>query len=54
MNDIVVLAFETDMTRVVTFNTGNEGTGPAVPEIASSVTATRSPIPTETGRPSSS
>ena len=31
--DIVVLAFETDMTRVVTFNTGNEGTGPAVPEI---------------------
>jgi hypothetical protein len=33
MYDIVVLAFETDMTRVVTFNTGNEGTGPAVPEI---------------------
>ena len=33
MYDIIVLAFETDMTRVVTFNTGNEGTGPAVPEI---------------------
>ncbi len=33
MYDIIVLAFQTDMTRVVTFNTGNEGTGPAVPEI---------------------
>ena len=33
MYDIIVLAFRTDMTRVVTFNTGNEGTGPAVPEI---------------------
>ncbi|MEM7233943.1 MAG: DUF1552 domain-containing protein [Planctomycetota bacterium] len=31
--DIIVLAFQTDVTRVVTFNTGNEGTGPAVPEI---------------------
>jgi len=31
--DIVVLAFQTDLTRVVTFNTGNEGTGPSVPEI---------------------
>ncbi len=31
--DIIVLAFETDVTRVVTFNTGNEGTGPSVPEI---------------------
>ena len=26
----ITLAFQTDMTRVVTFNTGNEGTGPAV------------------------
>ncbi|CAI8161353.1 MAG: Uncharacterised protein [Methanobacteriota archaeon] len=33
MYDIIVLAFQTDMTRVVTFNTGNEGTGPSVPEI---------------------
>jgi hypothetical protein len=33
MYDIVVLAFQTDMTRVVTFNTGEEGQGPAVPEI---------------------
>ena len=33
MYDIIVLAFRTDMTRVVTFNTGNEGTGPSVPEI---------------------
>ena len=33
MYDIIVLAFQTDMTRVVTFNTGNEGTGPCVPEI---------------------
>lgn len=33
MYDMIVLAFQTDMTRVVTFNTGNEGNGPAVPEI---------------------
>jgi hypothetical protein len=33
MYDMIVLAFQTDMTRVVTFNTGNEGMGPAVPEI---------------------
>ena len=33
MYDIIVLAFQTDVTRVVTFNTGNEGTGPSVPEI---------------------
>jgi len=31
--DLILLAFQTDTTRVVTFNTGNEGTGPAVPEI---------------------
>lgn len=33
MYDLVVLAFRTDLTRVVTFSTGNEGVGPAVPEI---------------------
>lgn len=33
MYDIMVLAFQTDMTRVATFSTGNEGQGPAVPEI---------------------
>lgn len=33
MYDIIVLAFQTDMTRVATFSTGNEGGGPAVPEI---------------------
>lgn len=33
MYDILVLAFQTDLTRVATFSTGNEGTGPAVPEI---------------------
>jgi hypothetical protein len=33
MYDIIVLAFQTDTTRVVTFNAGNEGTGPSVPEI---------------------
>jgi len=33
MYDIIVLAFQTDVTRVATFSTGNEGTGPAVPEI---------------------
>ena len=30
--DIVALAFQTDMTRVVTFCTGSEGRGPAIPE----------------------
>ena len=34
MYDIIVLAFQTDITRVATFSTGNEGTGPAVPESA--------------------
>src|SRR5262249_17256995 len=33
MYDIIVLAFQTDLTRVATFSTGNEGTGPAIPEI---------------------
>lgn len=33
MYDILVLAFQTDLTRVATFSTGNEGVGPAVPEI---------------------
>ena len=32
MYDLVVLAFQTDMTRVATLNTGTEGQGPAVPE----------------------
>ena len=32
MYDIIVLAFQTDLTRVAR-STGNEGTGPAVPEI---------------------
>jgi hypothetical protein len=33
MYDIIVLAFQTDLARVATFSTGNEGNGPAVPEI---------------------
>ena len=33
MYDILVLAFQMDLTRVATFSTGNEGVGPAVPEI---------------------
>ena len=33
MYDIIVLAFQTDAARVATFSTGNEGQGPAVPEI---------------------
>jgi hypothetical protein len=33
MYDIIVLAFQTDISRVATFSTGNEGNGPAVPEI---------------------
>ncbi|QDU92922.1 DUF1552 domain-containing protein [Lignipirellula cremea] len=31
--DVIVLAFQTDMTRVATFSTGSEGKGPSVPEI---------------------
>ena len=30
---LLAIAFQTDLTRVVSFSTGNEGTGPAVPEI---------------------
>jgi hypothetical protein len=33
MYDLIVLAFQTDSARVVTFMTGDEGTGPAIPEI---------------------
>jgi len=33
MYDIIVLAFQTDLTRVATFSTGEEGKGPAIPEI---------------------
>ena len=33
MYDLIVLAFQTDMTRVATFVTGLEGQGPAIPEI---------------------
>ena len=33
MYDPIVLAFQTDMTRVATFVTGLEGQGPAIPEI---------------------
>lgn len=33
MYDIIVLAFQTDMTRVVTFSTGSESVAPAIPEI---------------------
>lgn len=33
MYDLIVLAFQTDSTRVVTFMTGDEGVGPAIPEI---------------------
>lgn len=33
MYDLIVLAFQTDLTRVATFNSGDEGKGPPVPEI---------------------
>lgn len=33
MYDLIVLTFQTDSTRVATFMTGDEGTGPAIPEI---------------------
>ncbi|WAC20540.1 DUF1552 domain-containing protein [Luteolibacter sp. SL250] len=33
MYDLIALSFQTDITRVVTFVTGDEGKGPAIPEI---------------------
>ncbi len=33
MYDLIVLAFQTDLTRVATFNSGDEGKGPPVPEL---------------------
>jgi hypothetical protein len=33
MYDMIVLAFQTDTTRVVTFTTGSESQAPAIPEI---------------------
>ena len=33
MYDLIVLAFQTDMTRVATFSTGEEGKGLSIPEI---------------------
>jgi hypothetical protein len=33
MYDLMVLAFETDITRVITFSTGDEGKGLPIPEI---------------------
>lgn len=33
MYDLITLSFQTDLTRVATFVTGDEGKGPAVPEI---------------------
>ncbi len=33
MYDLIVLSFQTDVTRVATLTTGQEGQGPAVPEI---------------------
>lgn len=49
MYDIMVLAFQTDMTRVVTFSTGNEGVGPAVPEIG--IKQTRHSLSHHNGNP---
>lgn len=49
MYDLIVLAFQTDMTRVVTFNTGEEGQGPPVPEIG--VTQGRHALSHHNGNP---
>ena len=49
MYDIIVLAFQTDMTRVATFSTGNEGVGPAVPEIG--IKQTRHSLSHHNGNP---
>lgn len=49
MYDLIVLAFQTDMTRVVTFNTGEEGQGPPVPEIG--ITQARHALSHHNGNP---
>jgi hypothetical protein len=49
MYDLMVLAFQTDMTRVITFSTGLEGQGPPVPEIG--ITQDRHSLTHHNGNP---
>jgi hypothetical protein len=49
MYDLIVLAFQTDLTRVVTFSTGNEGIGLPIPEIG--INQTRHSLSHHNGRP---
>ncbi|HWL07033.1 MAG TPA: DUF1552 domain-containing protein [Planctomicrobium sp.] len=47
--DLIVLAFETDMTRVVTFSSGDEGKGLPIPEL--SINQTRHALSHHNGDP---
>jgi len=49
MYDLIVLAFQTDMTRVATFSTGVEGQGLAIPEI--NIKQTRHSLSHHNGNP---
>ncbi|MCM2373459.1 DUF1552 domain-containing protein [Rhodopirellula sp. ICT_H3.1] len=49
MYDLIVLAFQTDMTRVVTFSSGDEGKGLPIPEI--SINQTRHSLSHHNGDP---
>ena len=49
MYDMMVLAFETDMTRVITFSSGDEGKGLPIPEI--SINQTRHSLSHHNGDP---
>jgi hypothetical protein len=49
MYDLIVLAFQTDLTRVVTFSTGMEGLGLPIPEIG--INHTRHSLSHHNGRP---
>jgi len=49
MFDLIVLAFQTDLTRVATFSTGLEGQGPAIPELG--ITQSRHALSHHGGNP---
>jgi hypothetical protein len=49
MYDLIVLAFQTDVTRVATFSTGTEGQGLPIPEIA--ITQSRHSLSHHNGNP---
>ncbi|MEM7014059.1 MAG: DUF1552 domain-containing protein, partial [Verrucomicrobiota bacterium] len=49
MYDLIVLAFQTDLTRVATFSTGNEGVGLPIPEIQ--ITQSRHSLSHHNGNP---